>query len=229
MAVFADRDAAGLALVAPLRDLLAAAAPRAGRPVLLPLPRGGVPVAVRIAEELHLPVRALPVRKVPVPGHRELAMGALAQLGDTIEVVRHRDVIQACRVSDVEVAAAIATETQALRALVDRYESGQPPADLQGRAAVVVDDGLATGATMTAAVRLVRRVGAGQVIAAVPVGASSARQRLTREADAVVCLREPVPFSAVSVAYRHFAPPSDDSVTDALRRHAEPEPERPAG
>src|SRR6476646_11047125 len=98
MAIFTDRDDAGHALVAPLRHLLTEAEPAADRPVLLPLPRGGVPVAARIADELQLPMYALPVRKVGVPNHAELAMGALAGLGDTTEVMRAHAVIGACRV-----------------------------------------------------------------------------------------------------------------------------------
>ena len=221
MAVFADRDDAGHALVAPLRHLLTEAGPATDRPILLPLPRGGVPVAARIADELRLPMYALPVRKVGVPGHAELAMGALAGLGDTTEVMRHRAVIEACRVSPAAVDSAIAAESDALRQLLRRYYGNGPAPDLGGRFAIVVDDGLATGATMTAAVRLTKRVGARRVVVAVPVGSGSARQRLGEEADDVLCLREPVPFSAVSVGYRRFGPPSDQSVLDALRRYAE--------
>jgi putative phosphoribosyl transferase len=221
MPVFADRDDAGRALVAPLSRLLADAEPPADRPILLPLPRGGVPVAARIADELQLPMCALPVRKVGVPGHQELAMGALARLGDTTEVMRHEAVISACRVSPAVVDSAIAAESDALRGLLHRYYGDQAPPDLHGRYAIVVDDGLATGATMTAAVRLVRRAGALRVVVAVPVGSASARARLAAEADDVLCLREPTPFSAVSIGYRRFGPPSDDSVLQALRRHAE--------
>lgn len=221
MAVFADRDDAGHALVAPLRHLLADAEPGADRPILLPLPRGGVPVAARIADELQLPMYALPVRKVGVPGHAELAMGALAGLGDTTEVMRHQGVIEACRVPRGAVESAIAAESDALRVLLRRYYGDGAAPDLGGRFAIIVDDGLATGATMTAAVRLTQRLGARRVVVAVPVGSASARRRLTEEADDVLCLREPVPFSAVSVGYRRFGPPSDQSVLDALRRHAE--------
>ena len=221
MATFADRDDAGHALVAPLCQLLPAAGPAAGRPVLLPLPRGGVPVASRIADELQLPMYALPVRKVGVPGHAELAMGAVAGLGDITEVMRHQGVIAACRVPPAAVESAIAAESDALRLLLHRYYGAGPAPDLDGRFAIIVDDGLATGATMTAAVRLTRRLGARRVAVAVPVGSASARQRLAEEADDVLCLREPVPFSAVSVGYRRFGPPSDQSVLDALRRHAE--------
>jgi predicted phosphoribosyltransferase len=105
--------------------------------------------------------------------------------------------------------------------LLRRYYGDGAAPDLGGRFAIIVDDGLATGATMTAAVRLTRRLGARRVAVAVPVGSASARRRLTEEADDVLCLREPVPFSAVSVGYRRFGPPSDQSVLDALRRHAE--------
>jgi predicted phosphoribosyltransferase len=105
--------------------------------------------------------------------------------------------------------------------LLRRYYGDGAPPDLGGRFAIIVDDGLATGATMTAAVRLAQRLGARRVVVAVPVGSASARKRLTEEADDVLCLREPVPFSAVSVGYRRFGPPSDQSVLDALRRHAE--------
>ena len=165
---------------------------------------------------------ALPVRKVGVPSHAELAMGALAGLGDTTEVMRHHAVIEACRVPPAAVESAIASESDALRLLLYRYYGDGPAPDLSGRFAIIVDDGLATGATMTAAVRLTKRVGARRVAVAVPVGSASARRRLAEEADDVLCLREPVPFSAVSMGYRRFGPPSDQSVLDALRRHAEP-------
>ncbi len=223
MAVFADRDDAGHALVGPLRQLLVDASPSTDRPILLPLPRGGVPVAARIADELHLPMCALPVRKVGVPGHAELAMGALASLGETTEVMRHYGVIEACRVPSEAVGSAIAAESDALRGLLRRYYGDSAAPDLRGRFAIIVDDGLATGATMTAAVRLTRRLGARRVVVAVPVGSASARKRLATEADDVLCLREPMPFSAVSMGYRRFGPPSDESVLEALRRYAEAE------
>lgn len=222
MAVFADRDDAGRALVAPIRDLLDGAGTQAGgRPILLPLPRGGVPVASPIAAALSLPVVALPVRKVGVPGHAELAMGALATLGTATEELRLPDVIAGCRVTPGAVDAAVAEETEALRALVRRYHGDRPPPEVGGRIAVVVDDGVATGATMIVAVRLLRRLGAARVVAAVPVGSVTARRRLRTEADDVLCLREPVPFTAVSMAYRRFAAPSDQAVLDDLARYAE--------
>jgi predicted phosphoribosyltransferase len=148
-------------------------------------------------------------------------MGALAGLGDTTEVMRHQGVIEACRVPRGAVESAIAAESDALRVLLRRYYGDGAAPDLGGRFVIIVDDGLATGATMTAAVRLTQRLGARRVVVAVPVGSASARRRLTEEADDVLCLREPVPFSAVSVGYRRFGPPSDQSVLDALRRHAE--------
>jgi putative phosphoribosyl transferase len=222
MAVFADRDDAGRALVAPIRDLLAGAgAELDGRPLLLPLPRGGVPVATPIAAALGLSVVALPVRKIGVPGHAELAMGALAALGPSIEQLRLPDVIAGCRVAPDAVEAAVAAESDTLRGLVRRYHGDRSPPDVAGRVAIVVDDGLATGATMIVAVRLLRRLGAARVMAAVPVGSVSARRRLRAEADDVLCLREPVPFTAVSLAYRRFAAPSDGSVLDDLARYAE--------
>jgi predicted phosphoribosyltransferase len=210
---FRDRADAGRQLAERLRDLQ-------GRDdvVVLALPRGGVPVAYEIAQALDAPLDVFLVRKLGVPGHEEHALGAIATGG--IRVL-NTSLVEALQIPNEWLEAIDARERRELERREHAYRGDRPPPDVAGRTVVIVDDGLATGATMTAAVRLTKRVGARRVAVAVPVGSASARQRLAEEADDVLCLREPVPFSAVSVGYRRFGPPSDQAVLDALRRHAE--------
>lgn len=202
--VFADRAAAGAALAERLR--------KHGVPagaVVLALPRGGVPVAAPVARLLAAPLDILCVRKVGVPGQPELAMGAVAAGGT---VVRNA----AARVEDPVFDAAAARERTALAEQERRLRAGRPAAALTGRPAVIVDDGLATGATMLAAVHAARAAGAGPVLVAVPVAAEAALAALAAVADGVVCVETPADFRAVGAYYADFDPVAEEQVVALL-------------
>lgn len=180
---------------------------------MLALPRGGVPVAYEVATALRAPLDVLLVRKLGVPGHEELAFGAIAS-GDVR--VLNDDVLAETRLESDEIDQIAATESRELARREQLYRGDRPPADIHGRAAVVVDDGLATGATMRAAVRAVRRRGAAAVMIAVPVASRTAVEELRHSADAVVCIQTPDPFVAVGLWYRDFAPVTDAEVRQLL-------------
>ncbi len=207
VAPFRDRADAGARLAAELHPTVV------GRPdvVVLGLPRGGVPVAFEVARALGTPLYILVVRKLGVPGHEELAFGAVASGG--------------LRVLNPEVARALPESVVAdvtvrqERELADReasYRGDHRPLDLAGRTVVLVDDGLATGASMRAAIAAVRRQGPAAIVVAVPVGAASTCEMLRNEADAVVCGATPAPFHAVGAWYVDFSPTTDDEVRRLL-------------
>jgi putative phosphoribosyl transferase len=202
--VFTDRHAAGEALADRLGHL-------AGRRVLvLGLPRGGVVVGAPVAARLEAPLDVVIVRKIGTPGHRELAMGALAVWGRHSAVVRNDHVIARAGVSpgDFEAARRHEQEEAARRSA----EWARPVPDVSNTDVVLVDDGLATGATMSAAVEVVRQAGAGRVIAAVPVGAPDELRELEFRVDELVCLAAPRVFRAVGLHYRSFGEVDDDTV-----------------
>jgi putative phosphoribosyl transferase len=205
---FADRTAAGDALAKRLDHL----AQR--RLLVLGLPRGGVVVAARIAERLCAPLDVVVVRKIGAPGHRELAMGALALWGPHSAVVRNEHVISAARVAPAQFGQARDREAEEARRRVAEW--GQPVPDLADTDVVLVDDGLATGATMYAAVEVVRRAGAGRLICAVPVGAPDELRELAERVDEVVYLDAPNEFFAVGLHYRDFSEVDDITVAAAL-------------
>ena len=193
----------------------------AGDAIVLGLPRGGVPVAFEIAHGLHLPLDVFVVRKLGVPGQEELAMGAIASGG---MVVLQADVIAAFSIRQETIDDVVARERLEIERREAAYRDGRPPARLDGRAIILVDDGLATGATMTAAVRALRPV-ARRILVAVPVAAPSTRDELRREADEVICLETPDPFHAVGEFYRNFEQTTDAEVRALLaqarsERHA---------
>jgi putative phosphoribosyl transferase len=208
---FPDRHAAGRELAAELLALL----PPNGDVVVLALPRGGAPVAVPVAQALHAPLDVLIVRKLGVPAQPELAMGAIAGVGDAVEVVRNERVLAQAAVPDRQFDAVLAEETTALYERQRRYRRG-PALIVDGRIVVLVDDGLATGSTMRAAIAALRRRNPAAVVVAVPVGAPSTCRSLGREVDGLVCLRQPSGFRAVGQAYDDFSPTSDQEVRDAL-------------
>jgi len=184
-------------------------------PIVLALPRGGVPVGFAVARDLSLPLDLLLVRKLGLPGHEELAMGAIGSGGVR---VLNAHVVDAFHVAPATIETACAREG----ALIDRrelhYRGGRPPPALRGRLAILVDDGLATGATMRAAIAVARAGGAAGVVVAVPVGPPETCAALRREVDALVCLLRPPAFRAVSQWYRQFAQTSDADVRDLLAR-----------
>ena len=186
-----------------------------GDVVVLGLARGGVPVGAEIASGLGAAFDVFVVRKLGVPQWPELAMGAIASGGG---IVVNDHVIASLRISDEQLQAVIATEGAELARREARYRGTVPPPLLRGRPVVLADDGIATGATMLAAVRAVRAAGAERVIVAVPVGPSSVDQRLRNEADDVVIAVTPREFHAVGQVYADFSQVGDDEVRAALRR-----------
>jgi putative phosphoribosyl transferase len=182
--------------------------------VVLALPRGGVPVAFEVARSLGAPLEVYPVRKLGVPGHEELAMGAIA--GDGTRVV-NQAVIEELGISQSTIAAVAATEQQKLERANRVYRDRLPRTELQGKVVIVVDDGLATGSTMRAAVAAVRRQEPARIVVAVPTGAESVCQELERDANEVVCASTPEPLLAVGQAYRNFEQVTDEDVRAMLR------------
>jgi len=181
--------------------------------LVLALPRGGVPVAHEISKALHLPLDALLVRKLGVPGHAELAMGAIAWGG--IRVL-NEDIVRQFHIPPAVIDAASAKEERELQRRNKRYRNDRLPTAINGRHMIVVDDGLATGATMKAAVETLRKAGAAHIIVAVPVGAALVCDALKRKVDEVVCLLMPQPFYGVSQAYADFSPTSERQVQTIL-------------
>ena len=206
--MFPDRAEAGLALGRRLRE------EGLDDPVVLGLPRGGVVVAAEVADALNAPLDVTVARKLGVPWQPELAFGAVAP-----GVVALRDdVVAAAGLGRAQIADAVARESAKLAELTDRYRGGVPAVPVRGRTAVVVDDGLATGATATAAVRSIRREEPKRVIVAVPVCAGQTARELRREVDAVVCLGEFEDFHAVGMYYEDFASTSDEQVRKLVAR-----------
>jgi predicted phosphoribosyltransferase len=210
---FADRRQAGAALASALRHY----ADRADV-VVLALPRGGVPVAYAVAEALGAHLDVFLVRKLGLPGHPEYAMGAIATGG--VQVL-NEEAIGWYRVPQEVVDAVIASETLELRRREAAYRDGRAATAISGKIAIVVDDGLATGSSMRAAVTAIRQQGPSRIVVAVPVGAPSTCQELRQIADEVICVRTPEPFSAVGLWYDDFAQTGDDEVQSLLRAHHE--------
>jgi predicted phosphoribosyltransferase len=208
--VFADREEAGRALATEL-----AAWRGAADTVVLGLPRGGVPVAYEIAAALGLPLDVLVVRKLGLPWQPELAMGAIASGG---AVVVNEDVLRYLPADGNGFEAVRAREQRELERRERDYRGARPPLDMRGRTGILVDDGLATGATMEAAVRSLRAIGARRVVVAVPVASVEARDRIAAVADEIVCLEAPEFFSAVGQWYRDFGQTEDAEVRELLAR-----------
>ena len=182
--------------------------------LVLGLPRGGVPVAARVARAIGAPLDVFVVRKLGVPGHEELAMGAIASGG--VQVVNEQ-VVGRLHLDETVLRRVAEVESRELTRREQRYREGRGPPDLAGRVVILVDDGLATGSTMRAAVAAARRLGPARVVVAVPTAPASTCQHLRQEADEVVCATTPRPFRAVGYSYRSFPQTSDQEVTATLR------------
>ena len=206
--IFRNRREAGLELAERLRQY-------GGRDdvVVLGLPRGGVPVASEVARVLEAPLDIFVVRKLGVPGHSELAMGAIA--GGGVRVLND-DVVRWYGLPLATIDAVASAEQAELERREHAYRNGRSPIPLGGRVVLIVDDGLATGSTMRAAVRAVRQLKPSRVVVAVPVGAPDTCRDLERAADEVVCLATPEPFEAVGLWYEDFGQTTDEEVRDLL-------------
>ena len=183
--------------------------------IVLAVPRGGVPIGFAIAERLRVDLDVIVVRKLGVPFHRELAMGAVASGG--LRVV-NRDVVALARVDEAAVAKAVRDETEEIERRETLYRAGAAPPVLRDRTVIVVDDGLATGSTMQVAVQAVRREHPRRVVVAVPVAARESCAEIAGSVDETICLNTPEPFRAVSLWYETFDQTSDDEVVDLLDR-----------
>ncbi|HYD77204.1 phosphoribosyltransferase [Ramlibacter sp.] len=209
---FHDRSEAGQVLAAGLAHWR-------GAPglLVLGLPRGGVPVAAEVARALDAPLDVFVVRKLGFPGQPELAMGAIASGG--VQVLTPLPGLSA---SPAEVERAVATEQVELARRERQYRGNRPPMELRDRSVIVVDDGLATGASMQAAVRAIRSAAPSRLCAAVPVGSSEGCDALRELVDELVCPAIPIPFRAVSLWYRDFPQTSDKEVRELLAHGSPP-------
>lgn len=207
---FADRREAGAELATRLHNYR-----DRDDVIVLALPRGGVPVAYEVAKALRAPLDVFLVRKLGVPGHEELAMGAIATGGVR---VLNEDVVRWYGIPPAVIDRAAQQEQQELDRREATYRAGRPGLDLAGRAILLIDDGLATGSTMKAAVQAARAQSPARIVVAAPVGAPDTCRDLGALADEVVCARTPEPFSAVGLWYRDFAQTTDDEVSELLHR-----------
>ncbi|MBS3966995.1 MAG: phosphoribosyltransferase [Truepera sp.] len=181
--------------------------------LVLALPRGGVPVAFEVASALGAPLELLIVRKLGVPGHEELALGAIAS--GNVRVL-NQEVMAALGIRPETVEAVAAREALELARREQLYRGSRPMLPVAGQLAIVIDDGIATGATMRAAVRALRQLGAARVLVATPTSARDSAEMLRHEADEVVCLATPEPYHAVGLWYEQFEQISDNEVRQLL-------------
>jgi putative phosphoribosyl transferase len=205
--VFHDRQSAGTLLGADVSKA------ELQHPVVLGLPRGGVPVAARVAEAIDAPLDVILVRKLGVPHQPELAMGAIGE--DGVVIINH-DVVRATRVGDDEFTAVQSRERAELDRRLGYIREVRPREPLEGCSAVIVDDGIATGATIRAAIGVARAKGARDVTVATPVAPAEVVQMLELEADRVICLAQPEPFGSVGRWYRNFDAVSDNEVVELM-------------
>lgn len=187
--------------------------------IVLALPRGGVVVGYEVAHALGVPLDVLIVRKLGVPGHEELGFGAIASGG--IRVL-NRDLVRALRIDETMIEHVAGVESGELARRERMYRGARTPLDVRGKTVILVDDGLATGATMLAAVQALRKTGASSVVAAVPVASREACETIGTQVDVCVCLETPEPFAGVGAWYVDFDQTSDGAVTSLLAASRDP-------
>jgi predicted phosphoribosyltransferase len=192
----------------------------AGRPdvIVLALPRGGVPVAYEVARALGAPLDVFLVRKLGVPGHEELAMGAIASGG---LLLLNEKLVRALAISPELINDVISSQRAELERRDRQYRGVRPPPDVRGKTVILIDDGLATGASMRAAIAALRQQHPARLVVAVPIAAPTTCAELRDEVDEIVCARTPEPFHAVGLWYDDFTQTTDDEVRDLLRRASE--------
>lgn len=210
---YRDRAEAGWYLAKKLADY-------AGRPdvLVLALPRGGVPVAYEVARALGAPLDVFLVRKLGVPGHEELAMGAIASGG---LVLLNEEMVRALGIGPSLINEVISTQRAELERRDRQYRGDRPPPDVRGKTVILIDDGLATGASMRAAVAALRQQHPARIVVAVPIAAPSTCAELGEEVDEIICARTPEPFRAVGLWYEDFNQTTDEEVRDLLRQARE--------
>lgn len=206
---FRDRKEAGRLLGEELRKRYG----RREEALVLALPRGGVPVGYEVAKALGAALDVFIVRKLGFPGHEELAMGAIASGG---VLVLNDDVLRYAPVPQRAIDAVAEREQRELERRERAYRGAKPPLDVAGKSVIIVDDGLATGSTMRAAVRALHKMNAAEVIVAVPVAAPETCDEFRAEVDEIVCLRTPSPFQAVGLWYEDFSQTTDEEVHELL-------------
>ncbi|HEU5021870.1 MAG TPA: phosphoribosyltransferase [Bryobacteraceae bacterium] len=210
--IFRDRVQAGQLVAAHLREESGLA-----QPLVLALPRGGVPVAFEIARDLHGDLDIFLVRKIGVPGQEELALGAIASGG--VRVINEA-VAENLKISATAIDLLTAREQREIDHRERLYREGRAPLPIANRAVILVDDGLATGATMLAAVRAVKQQHPKRIVVAVPVASTAACKEFRRHVDEIVCLQTPEPFYAVGAWYQDFSQTTDEEVRELLDRAA---------
>jgi predicted phosphoribosyltransferase len=208
--IFRDRTDAGQKLAARLAKYA-----HRSDVLVLALPRGGVPVAYEVAEQLGAPLDVFQVRKLGVPGYEELAMGAIASGG--VRVIND-DVVRQLAIPGEVIDAVAAEERRELERRERAYRNGRPPPDVRGRTVILIDDGLATGSTMRAAAAALRKLGPARIVVAVPVSAPETCDEIREEVDEVVCAVTPEPFRGVGLWYKDFSQTTDEEVRALLER-----------
>ncbi|TGQ50133.1 phosphoribosyltransferase [Mesorhizobium sp. M1C.F.Ca.ET.193.01.1.1] len=207
--MFRDRQEAGQRLALELAKLTLQ------DPVVLALPRGGVPVASEVAKVLKAPLDLILVRKVGAPGNPELAVAAIVD-GDPADVVLNREIVEAYSLGDDELRVLIARERPELERRRTAYRGGHAPLSVDGKTVIVVDDGAATGTTMKVAIRALKRRSPRKVVVAVPVAPADTATELAQEADLLICPSQPARFRALSYYYAKFPQVSDGEVLDIM-------------
>nr|WP_028168126.1 phosphoribosyltransferase [Bradyrhizobium elkanii] len=209
--IFADRREAGRRLVPTLLKF------KNDNPVVLALPRGGVPVAFEVAQALNAPLDVVLVRKIGAPGHEELGLGAVVD-GAKPQVVMNDEIVRAIEPGADYLKAETSRQLLEIERRRCLYRDSEPPVDITGRTVIVIDDGIATGGTMRAVLKALSRAGTRRLVLAVPVAPPDTLEALNAEADEVICLMNPESFFAVGMHYRDFNQISDRQVVELLRR-----------